>query len=163
MLSRKASMILVIVLPLIFILVFWCFGLGSDQYKQRGDVANTTLALTLIVIGALFLSAIEGLLSSRKSATPSLRLIMHEDAYFRFEDGTIVTENEWHELPWEGASFQAYERGRHIDCGPKVYRQYLRMKGVPEQYAGEFEVTGFKPGAIYILSPQGIQKLEPEA
>lgn len=161
MFSRKVSLILVVILPLILAAMFWGFGLGSDQYKQRGDVANTTLALLVIVTAALWLGAIDGLLTSRKLATPSLRLIMHDDAYLRFEDGSIVTENEWHKLPWEGASFITYENGRHIDCGPKVYRAYLRMKGVPAQFAGEFEMTGFKPGTIYVLSPKGIQ-MEPK-
>lgn len=161
MLSRKASMILVIILPPILLVMSWSFGLASDQYKQRDDVINTALALALIFTGAIWLGAIAGLLSPRKSAAPSLRLVMHDDAYLRFEDGTIVTENEWHKLPWEGASFITYEHGRHIDCGPKVYRYYLRMKGVPAQLAGEYEVTGFKPGTIYVLSPEGIQKLEP--
>lgn len=156
-------MILVIILPPIFAMMFWGFGFASDQYSQRDDVISTALALVVIVTGALCLGAIDGLLSSRKSATPSLRLVMHEDAYLRLEDDTIVTENEWHKLPWEGASFITYEHGRHIDCGPKVYRYYLRMKGVPEQFAGEFEITGFKPGTIYVLSPAGIQKTEPEA
>lgn len=162
MLSRKTSMILVIILPPILVMMSWGFGFTSDQYKQRDDVINTALALVLIFVGALWLGAIDGLLSSRKLAAPSLRLVMHEDAYLRFEDGTTVTENEWHELPWDGASFITYEHGRHIDCGPKVYRAYFRMKGVPEQYTGEYEITGFKPGTTYVLSPQGIQKMEPE-
>lgn len=162
MFSRKVSMVLLIILPPIFAVMFWGFGFGSDQYKQRDDLANAASALVLIVLFALFLGAIDGLLSSRKSATSSLRLIMHDDAYFRLEDGTVVIENEWHKLPWEGASFMAYERGRHIDCGPKVYQQYLRMKGVSDQYTSEFEVTGFKPGTVYILSPEGIKQMRVE-
>ena len=87
-----------------------------------------------------------------------IRLIVNANYDFEFEDGTRVTEDAWHDLPW-GTRFSVYEVGKHIDCGPKVYRTYISFENLP----GKFEATNFDSGTIYVLSPEGAKELGAKA
>lgn len=84
-----------------------------------------------------------------------VRLTVTEGGEFMREDGSMVVDHERYELPW-GGSFETYEHSRSVDCGPRVYRTFIRLTNASR----EFEVMCFKPGTVYVISPQGVKQLE---
>ena len=84
-----------------------------------------------------------------------VRLTVTEGGEFMRDDGSMVVDHQRYELPW-GGTFETYEHSRQVDCGPRVYRTFIRLSNV----TGEFEAMCFDPGTAYVISPEGVKQME---
>lgn len=76
---------------------------------------------------------------------------------FTLQGGRSIALGEWYELPW-GASFKVFEPPKQHAWDVNYHFQVVG--DFPDDYyTGQFEIPD-EPGAVFALSPEGIQKVK---
>lgn len=89
-----------------------------------------------------------------------IELVVGNDYELRMPGGRIV-DLDWEMLPWGGEVCLSRTERQQYALGEGIESWTLVLQNSPSDIHYQ-DMGSFDPGQIYILSPQGIQKMEPE-